>query len=177
MGLFSSLDQAEEAVTKLHEEQSVSTEDISLLYRNEKNQVKEMSGEDTVLSDVAEGAKTGAGVGGALGAVAGLAAATGVLPGIGTVLAAGPLVGALGLTGALGSTVAGAVTGGATGGLVGALSGWGLSKTDANKYTDRVKEGEVLLSVHGHDDKDIHSILSETGATGIRTYEMAEETA
>jgi uncharacterized membrane protein len=177
MGLFSSIEGAEEAINKLHDDNGIDTKDISVLYRNDKGQVKEVSGHKATESETASGAKTGATWGGIIGAAAGLAAATGVLPGIGTVLAAGPLVEAIGLTGAIGGTVSGALTGGVAGGLVGALSGWGLSKTDANKYSDRIKEGEVLVSVHGYEDRNIEDILSECGATDIRSFEMAGQEA
>jgi hypothetical protein len=82
---------------------------------------------------------TGAGIGGAIGGGAGLLAGLGLLaiPGLGPVVAAGWLA----------VTAVGAIAGAATGGLVGALVGAGVSRTDAEVYSESVRRGGTLVSV------------------------------
>jgi hypothetical protein len=74
----------------------------------------------------AEGAATGATLGGVAGAGAGLLASPGLIgiPGIGPLVAAGVLA----------TTVAGAATGAIAGGLLGALVDYGISKEKAPVY-------------------------------------------
>src|SRR5690606_640014 len=87
-----------------------------------------------------EGALTGVGVGGviggALGALAGLGALA--IPGIGPLIAAGPILAALS-TAAAGATV---------GGVAGALIGLGIPEFEARQYQGKLKDGNILLSVH-----------------------------
>src|SRR6202166_277938 len=90
-----------------------------------------------------EGAATGAGsgaiLGGALGWMVGIGALA--IPGVGPFIAAGPIMAAL----------AGAAGGAAAGGLTGALIGMGIPEYEAKRYEGKVKDGNILLSVHTED--------------------------
>lgn len=109
-----------------------------------------------------EGAATGAGVGGMLGGALGLLAGIGALaiPGVGPLIAAGPLMGAL----------SGAAAGAAVGGLTGALVGMGIPEFEAKRYEEKIRAGNILLSVHADDDDDrtqAKDIMKRAGAKDI----------
>lgn len=93
-----------------------------------------------------EGATTGGvaglGVGAALGWLAGIGALA--IPGVGPFIAAGPIMAALG----------GAAVGTAAGGIVGALIGMGIPEFEAKRYDAKIREGNILLSVHTEDSKE-----------------------
>jgi hypothetical protein len=93
-------------------------------------------------SDAAEGAATGAGIGGVLGGAGGLLAGLGMMaiPGLGPVVAAGWL--AATAAGAVGGAMAGA----AAGGIVGALTDAGVPESDAHMYAEGVRRGGTLVS-------------------------------
>jgi hypothetical protein len=93
-----------------------------------------------------EGATAGGVVGAGTGGVLGWLAGAGMLaiPGIGPILVAGPIMAAL----------AGAAVGGATGGLVGALVGMGIPEFEAKRYEGKLREGNILISVHTEDAKE-----------------------
>jgi len=92
-----------------------------------------------------EGAATGAVVGGlaagALGWLVGIGSLA--IPGVGPLIAAGPIMAAL----------SGAAAGGAVGGLAGALVGLGVPEYEAKQYEGKVKNGNILISVHTDDSK------------------------
>jgi hypothetical protein len=85
----------------------------------------------------------GAALGGVVGAGTGLLAGLGILtvPGLGPVVAAGWLASALA------STLAGGMTGGAIGGILGLLADHGVSQQDAQRYSEEIRRGGVLVSV------------------------------
>ena len=87
-----------------------------------------------------EGATAGAGTGAVLGGTLGWLAGIGALaiPGVGPFVAAGPIAAAL----------SGAAVGGAVGGLTGALIGMGIPEYEAKRYEGKVKQGNILISVH-----------------------------
>src|SRR5580658_4974947 len=93
-----------------------------------------------------EGAATGAGSGAVLGGALGWMVGIGALaiPGLGVFIAAGPIMAAL----------AGAAGGAAAGGLTGALIGMGIPEYEAKRYEGKVKDGNILLSVHTEDSKE-----------------------
>ena len=97
-------------------------------------------------SKAPEGATTGAATGGVTGGVIGLLAGIGALaiPGVGPLIAAGPIMAAL----------SGAAIGGATGGLIGALVGMGIPEFEAKRYEGKLREGNILISVHTEDSKE-----------------------
>jgi hypothetical protein len=87
-----------------------------------------------------EGAATGAGTGGLLGGALGWMVGIGALaiPGLGPFIAAGPIMAAL----------SGAAAGAALGGITGALIGLGIPEYEAKRYEGKIKEGNLLISVH-----------------------------
>src|SRR5919198_122526 len=106
-----------------------------------------------------EGAATGAGTGGVLGGALGWLAGIGAIaiPGLGPFIAAGPIMAALG----------GAATGAALGGITGALIGWGMPEYEAKRYEGKIKEGNILISVHTEDRDERHrarEIFEQAGA-------------
>lgn len=122
-----------------------------------------------------EGAATGAGTGGLLGGGLGWLIGIGSLaiPGVGPFIAAGPIMAAL----------AGAAIGAATGGITGALVGLGIPEYEAKLYDGKIREGNVLISVHVDDRDEMRrakEILEREGAQHIATSgeasaESAEE--
>ena len=106
-----------------------------------------------------EGAAAGAGggvvIGGALGWLVGIG--TLVIPGVGPFLAAGPIMVAL----------AGAGAGAAAGGLTGALIGMGMPEYEAKQYEEKMKGGNILISVHTVDGAErirVKEIFKNAGA-------------
>lgn len=95
--------------------------------------------------DEHEGAATGASIGAAVGGAGGLLAGLGIMaiPGIGPVVAVGWLA----------STLVGALAGAATGGIVGALVDAGVSKEDAEVYSEAIRRGGTLVTVQADDDQ------------------------
>lgn len=173
LATFSTRDDAEKAINRLHNELDISHDEISYVYRNTEDEVKEVDTKDISSSTPQEGAVDGAKIGGTIGALAGIATVIGVIPIIGPIFAAGPLITALGLTGALGATAAGAVTGAAAGGLVGALMNLGVGEEHAQRYADYVTAGNVLISVHSDEEKDPSAILLACGAEGVERFSPA----
>jgi len=104
------------------------------------------------------GAGTGAVVGGALGWLVGIGSLA--IPGLGVFIAAGPIMAAL----------AGAAGGAAAGGLTGALIGMGIPEYEAKRYEGKVKDGNILLSIHTEDSAErdrAKKILEDGGAEDI----------
>ena len=93
-----------------------------------------------------EGAATGAGTGGVLGGALGWLVGIGALaiPGLGPFIAAGPSMAAL----------SGAAAGAALGGVTGALIGLGIPEYEAKRYEGKIKEGNMLISVHADDSTE-----------------------
>jgi Protein of unknown function (DUF3341) len=106
----------------------------------------------------AAGATTGVVIGGVLGWLAGIGALA--IPGVGPLIVAGPIV----------ATLTGVGVGGAVGGIAGALIGMGIPEYEAKRYEGRIKEGGILLSVHGDDSNWItkaKNVLQRTGAQDV----------
>jgi hypothetical protein len=125
-----------------------------------------------------EGAAAGAGGGAVLGGVLGWLAGVGSLaiPGVGPLIAAGPIMGLLG----------GAAVGGATGGIVGALIGYGMPEIEAKRYEGKIRDGNILLSVHTEDRDEVKRAkeifqqhraadISYTGEAGVEREDRADE--
>jgi hypothetical protein len=136
-----------------------SNDDVSVLFPD-KQGTKDFAHEQHTKAP--EGAATGAGggalLGGALGWLVGIGALA--IPGVGPLIAAGPIMAAL----------AGAASGAAAGGLTGALIGLGIPEYEAKRYEGKVKDGNILLSVHTKDSKErdrAKEILEKGGAEDI----------
>ena len=93
-----------------------------------------------------EGAAAGAVAGGVMAGVFGWLMGIGTLaiPGVGPLIAAGPIMAAL----------SGVAAGGAVGGLAGGLIGLGIPEYEAKQYEGKVKNGNILISVHTEDSKE-----------------------
>ena len=109
-----------------------------------------------------EGAATGASTGGLLGGALGWLAGIGALaiPGVGPLIAAGPIMAAL----------SGAAVGAAVGGLTGALVGMGIPEYEAKRYEGKVRDGNILISVHTDDANErsrAKEIFKRAGAEDI----------
>lgn len=116
-----------------------------------------------------EGAVTGAGAGGIVGGTLGLLAGIGVLaiPGVGPLIAAGPIMAAL----------SGAAAGAAVGGIGGALVGLGIPELEAKQYEGKIKDGNILLSVHvttTNNRDTAKEILEAHGGYDIVTVDQAK---
>ncbi len=136
-----------------------SENDISVLFPD-KQGTKDFAHEQHTKAPegAATGATGGAVVGGALGWMVGIGALA--IPGLGPFIAAGPIMAAL----------AGAAGGAAAGGITGALIGMGIPEYEAKRYEGKVKDGNILLSVHTEDaaERDrAKEILKKNGAEDI----------
>ena len=106
------------------------------------------------------GASTGGVVGGALGWIAGIGALA--IPGVGPFIAAGPIIAAL----------SGAAIGATVGGIAGGLIGLGIPELEAKRYEGKIKEGNILISVHTENSEEISrakDIFTKAGAQDICT--------
>jgi hypothetical protein len=104
------------------------------------------------------GAASGAVLGGALGWLAGIGALA--IPGVGPFVAAGPIMAAL----------SGAAIGAASGGVAGGLIGLGMPEYEAKQYEGKLRDGNILLSVHtenGDQAKQAEEIFKNGGAKDI----------
>lgn len=118
--------------------------DISVLFPD-KSGTRDFAHEKNTKAP--EGAATGAGTGGAVGGVLGLLAGIGALaiPGVGPLIAAGPIL----------ATLSGAAVGAAVGGIAGALIGMGIPELEAKRYEGKVKDGNILISVHAENSDEV----------------------
>ena len=138
-----------------------SDNDISVLFPD-KSTTRDFAHEKNTKAP--EGATIGAGTGGVVGGTLGLLAGIGLLaiPGVGPFIAAGPIVAAL----------SGIAVGAAAGGITGALIGMGIPEIEAKRYEGKVKDGNILISVHTDDGAQITEakrLLEAAGATDIST--------
>src|SRR5215813_6501479 len=120
-----------------------SSNDISVLFPD-KSGTRDFAHEHHTKAP--EGAATGAGTGGVLGGALGWLMGIGTLaiPGLGAFIAAGPIMAALG----------GAAAGAALGGITGALIGMGMPEYEAKRYEGKLREGNILISVHAEDSAE-----------------------
>src|SRR6202158_2053782 len=133
--------------------------DVSVLFPDKKGTRDFAHEQNTKAPEgAATGATGGALLGGALGWMVGIGALA--IPGLGPFIAAGPLMAAL----------AGAAGGAAAGGLTGALIGMGIPEYEAKRYEGKVKDGNILMSVHTEDSKErdrAKKIFEDGGAEDI----------
>ena len=118
---------------------AISNRDISVLYSDiEKNGRKDHHFGDDLNSLATGGVRAGAGatIGGTLGWIMGIGALA--MPGIGAFIAAGPIV----------ASLSGAAAGATAGRIAGGLTGLGVPESKARHYEDRVRLGNILISVH-----------------------------
>jgi len=157
-GLVDSETQAERIVDNL-KTAGFSNNDISVLFPD-KAGTRDFAHEKATKAP--EGAAAGAGTGTVVGGVLGWLVGIGSLaiPGVGPFIAAGPIMAAL----------AGAGVGAAVGGLSGALIGMGIPEYEAKQYEGKIKEGNILISVHSEDSDEVKrakEIFERAGAHDI----------
>jgi hypothetical protein len=136
-----------------------SNNDISVLFPDKRG-TKDFAHEQNTKAP--EGAAAGAGTGGVVGGVFGWLVGIGALaiPGLGPFIAAGPIMAAL----------SGAAAGAAIGGVSGALIGMGIPEYEAKRYEGKVKDGNILISVHTEDSTErsrAKDIFEKAGAEDI----------
>jgi hypothetical protein len=136
-----------------------SNNDVSVLFPDKQGSKDFAHEQHTKAPEgAATGGASGAVLGGALGWMVGIGALA--IPGLGVFIAAGPIMAAL----------AGAAGGAAAGGLTGALIGMGIPEYEAKRYEGKVKDGNILLSIHTEDGKErdrAKKILENGGAVDI----------
>jgi len=158
VGLFDNSSDAQAALQDLRDA-GFTGDDISFVANNNRGDYGDYSDADSGYSNTArsgtsseaeEGAGFGATGGAVLGGLGGLLVGLGALaiPGIGPVIAAGTLATTLG------TTALGAGLGAAAGGLTGALVGAGIPEEDAHTYSEGVRRGGALITVHANSDTD-----------------------
>jgi hypothetical protein len=157
-GIASSESQARRIVDAL-QAAGFSANDVSVLFPD-KGGTRDFAHEKNTKAP--EGATAGAGTGALLGGTLGWLAGIGSLaiPGLGPFIAAGPIMAAL----------SGAAVGGTVGGLTGALIGMGVPELEAKRYEGKIKEGNILISVHTDDSterKTATDILKREGAHDV----------
>lgn len=150
--------QAEQIVAQL-QAGSFSNNDISVLFPD-KETSKDFAHEKNTKAPEGAIAGVGAGglVGGALGWIAGIGALA--IPGIGPFIAAGPVIAAL----------SGAAAGAAVGGIAGGLIGLGIPEFEAKRYEGKIRQGNMLISVHTENSAEIaraKEIFERAGAADI----------
>jgi uncharacterized protein (TIGR02271 family) len=136
-----------------------SRDDVSVIFADKRSS-KEFAHEKSTKAP--EGATTGATTGGVLGGALGWLAGAGAIaiPGVGPLIAAGPIMAAL----------SGAAVGAATGGIAGGLIGLGIPEYEAKRYENRVREGNILVSVHSDNAEETRrakEIFERNGAEDI----------
>jgi hypothetical protein len=68
------------------------------------------------------------------------------------------------------ATLSGAAVGGALGGVLGALVGMGIPEYEAKRYEGKIREGNILLSVHCEEEpaaRRARDIFNDAGAFDI----------
>ena len=135
--------QAESIVDRL-KATNFSNNDISALFPD-KGTTRDFAHEKSTKAP--EGAIAGAGTGGAIGGTLGWLVGIGALanPGVGPFIAAGPIIAAL----------SGVAVGAAVGGIAGGLIGLGIPELEAKRYEGKIKEGNILISVHTENSDEI----------------------
>jgi len=156
--IATSRNQADQIVDRL-KNAGFSNNDISALFAD-KGTTHDFAHQKNTKAP--EGAATGAGAGGVLGGALGWIAGIGALaiPGVGPFIAAGPIMAAL----------SGAAIGAAVGGIAGGLIGLGIPELEAKRYEDKIKGGNILISVHTDSSDEIKrakDIFTNAGAQDI----------
>ena len=157
-GIAKTVAQAEQIANAL-KTAGFSGDDISVLFPDKEGSRDFAHEQHTKAPEgAAAGAGTGTVLGGALGWLVGIGSLA--IPGVGPFIAAGPIMAAL----------AGAAVGAAAGGLTGALVGLGIPEYEAKRYEGKIREGNILISVHTEDGNEVDrakEIFKRAGAEDI----------
>jgi hypothetical protein len=157
-GIYQDWRAGEEAMDALHTA-GFRRADISVLFQANQG-TKDFAHQKSTKGP--EGAAIGGVIGGIVGGVLGWLTSLGLLaiPDLSALAVAGPIVSALAGMGAVG----------AIGGLIGGVAGLGAPEYEAKRFEGRIKQGDVLMSVHCDNDdwvKRARSVLLQTGAECI----------
>lgn len=135
-GILHAREEAESIIERL-KNAGFTSNDISMLFADTAGS-KDFAHEHSTKAPegTSTGGATGFVVGGVLGWLAGIGSLA--IPGLGPFIAAGPIMAAL----------SGAAVGTAIGGIAGALIGMGIPEYEARRYESKVREGNILVSVH-----------------------------
>ncbi|HZK19000.1 MAG TPA: hypothetical protein VFD15_06770 [Clostridia bacterium] len=168
LGIFDNRQKAERAIKQLRERGF--EKEISVIAKDEGGNVRDTEfAQDFTESDAqaseqmfgGDDISDGSTTGGVLGGLAGLALGAGAIaiPGIGPIVAAGP--------------IAGMLTGIAGGGVAGALVDLGIPEERGQFFEDRVKQGDVLVSVQSDSRKadEAEKLLEELGGSNVESHE------
>lgn len=169
LGLFATVEQAEEAVDGLAEA-GYEQDEISVLAQEEAvESLLEDPRPERAKESATAGAVGGGAVGGLIGLIAG--ASTAIIMGVGTVMTGGALAAALGIT------AAGAGIGASYGGLLGALTGWGVSEGDIQHFIEGVRDGKILVAVETErkGSERAATLMRNAGATHVSTHQEEDE--
>ena len=136
-----------------------SANDISVLFPD-KQGTRDFAHEQHTKAP--EGAVTGVVTGGVIGGALGWLVGIGSLaiPGVGPFIAAGPILAALG----------GVAAGGTVGGIAGGLIGMGIPEYEAKRYEGKIREGNILISVHTENSDEVSrakDIFQNAGAEDV----------
>jgi hypothetical protein len=158
LAIVNSSSQAENIVDRLRAG-GFSGSDISVLFPDKRSN-QDFAHEKHTKAP--EGATAGVGAGGIIGGALGWLAGIGLIaiPGVGPLIAAGPIMAAL----------SGAAVGGLVGGVAGALIGLGVPEFEAKRYEGKIREGNILISVHTEKHEEVSrvkEIFTQGGATDI----------
>jgi len=144
VAVYDTHEDAAKAVQALTDNKIVAREDISVLGKGGHGEPKDSLQIDKENKDIIEWGKEGAIWGGIMGFLTGAFFLW--IPGFGPLLAAGHII----------PSIAGALGGAAVVGSASALIGWfvdiGIEESDAHRYADLIKEGKLLVLVHGNSD-------------------------
>lgn len=172
-GVFNTLENAEQAISALHDHGAVGNE-VSVVRASDGAGLPRVDNEahhgitPTSADDVVAGATKGGAVGLGLGILAAAVALT--IPGIGPILAAGPIVAALGTAAA--ATAAGVLGGG----VVGWLVDQGVPADAANHYGTALGRGAVLVAVRSPhlSSADAVALLQKYGALDVSAHTIGD---
>ncbi|MGZ3602146.1 MAG: hypothetical protein ACXWQ5_21340 [Ktedonobacterales bacterium] len=155
IGLFEHSHDASGLVDELQKE-GFDKNQIGLVTRHEV--LKEHGIDATTGSEI--GAITGATTGGIAGLLIGLG--TLLIPGLNLVAAGTFLV-------VIGATVLGLAGGAIAGGLVGSLAGLGLSEERANRYSEAVSAGHIIVTVQTPPERELEvsEMMTRYGAVEV----------
>jgi hypothetical protein len=157
-GIAKTEDQAIRIANKLRSV-GFSDNDISVLFPDKQGTRDFAHEQHTKAPEGAvAGGVTGGIIGGALGWLVGIGSLA--IPGLGPFVAAGPILAAL----------SGVAAGGTAGGIAGGLIGMGIPEYEAKRYEGKLREGNILISVHTENSDEVSrakDVFKQTGAEDI----------
>ncbi len=164
-GILKTREQAETVVDRLKNAGFLSS-DISMLFADTSG-TRDFALEHSTKAPegTTTGGTTGFVVGGVLGWLAGIGSLA--IPGLGAFIAAGPIMAAL----------SGAAVGTALGGIVGALVGMGIPEFEARRFESKIKEGNILISIHTENSEQVERAKDILKATHAEDVSSAGEVA